>query len=148
MSKKINLEIEKSINQELKKYKVIKLKIGQDEYEVRIKYKLTTDEKVDMMQKICDAMVEMGEDSAEMAAIALGILQTITDIEFSDDFDEKVKLFVLLSDGGYLATIFNSIPEKTMEEISDFLKTAIDLTPDMLKKMRIEQMGDEGKKDD
>ena len=143
MGKKIGLGIEQAVKQELTKRKIIKLKIGGEEYEVRLKYRLSTEEKTQMFQDLYDIMAELEEGTPELVGVTLAVLQNATDIDFPDDIEDKKKLFVLLSDAGYLQEIFTAIPDRALQDIGEFIKAATDYAPEMLKRLKIEEIATE-----
>lgn len=143
MEKKIGLNIEENVKKELSKRKIVKLKISDETYSTRIKYKVSTEDKTQLLQNLYDLVDEFGEEIPFFVAMVISILQVTTDINFPEKGEEKLRLFTLLSDGGYLEEIFKAIPDQVLEDIGSFTKGIVDYTPDMIKKIKIEQMEQE-----
>ena len=114
MAKKIGLDFEKSVERELTKRKVVKMKIGGDEYEVRIKYRMNDEDRENILSLFMEMMAAEVE---ETVAISLAVLHVASDIEFPEDMEGKMKIFVGLYNAGELENLLNSVPQSIFTDV-------------------------------
>lgn len=140
MGKRLDKSIKPAVDRELTKRKILKLKIGGDDYEVRIKYVLTSQDKAKILEDMSEMMLSESILQNEMAAFTIATCMNITDVDFGEDMEERLQMLGLLSDGGYLEQIFDNIPQKTLEDLMEFLKTTADILPEFVKEAQIEEL--------
>lgn len=134
MEKRLNLDIEKGIKEELKKRKVIRFKINDEDFAVRIKYKLGHEDKTAMLHDIAALYTEFeGQPYAEQIVTSIALLRAITDIEFPDSMEDKVKMMLILADTNLIDKIFEAIPQNLIEDLAQFMKFATDSIPELMK---------------
>lgn len=134
MEKRLSLDIEKGVKEELKKRKILRLKVHDEDFVVRIKYRLSHDDKTEMLQDIARLYTEFEEQPyAEQIVTSIAMLRAITDIEFPESMEDKVKLMLILADSHLIDKIFEAIPPDLIEDLAQFLKFATENISELVK---------------
>lgn len=136
---KISRGIKDAVQRDLNKRKILKLTIGGDEYEVRIKYTLSPADKTEILQNMSEYVLSKTALSENLTAFTIAAYENITDIDFGETYDDKMEMLGLLASGDYLETITKAIPQKMITELTDFIQKTADLMPALIKKAEIEK---------
>lgn len=140
MAKRINKDIKDVAFQELNKKKLVKTKIAGEEYQIRIKYKLTSQDKIDILQDMSElfsALVEEGID--ETVVLTVSTIKILTDIEFPEDAMEQISFLVLLTDLGIVELVLTETPKGVIEDLVESLQASSEIVSDLLEKEFLKQ---------
>lgn len=120
------------LKEKINKVEIIPVEIDGQQFEVEVQTFLSTELRDKLMKYI---QINSTEENVEkFGAEMLGfysIFQTITNIEFGEELESGMELFVALSDIGVVTEIVEKIPEKLFNDITD----ALNMTRDIMLQM-------------
>jgi len=116
MSKKLNLVRMNKVVEAKRIFKEISLKIGEEDFDVRLETSFRYKIVEDMFQWLGknELFFTVLEDENVMASLL--ILNFLTDIEMGETIDEQVDSLVFLSESGVLAEILNAFPTESLQK--------------------------------
>lgn len=122
MSKKINAQILPTLKEKINEVKTITVDINGEDFEININTFLSLKLKEELMKNLQINATDNNIDVYGGEFIAFyAIIQTLTDIDLTEDMAESVELFTALLDLGIIGKIVEVIPEQTYNEINDSL---------------------------
>lgn len=133
MGKKITPELKSQLERNLQSRQLIKVKINGEDYDIRVKQKISSEDKVKIFQIIAE--VTEAEGYPDILAFTLAFVEVITDMALGNTLAERVALFLLLVDNDIVDTILNKISQDVIESYVDFLKSSVEILPEVLKGM-------------
>jgi hypothetical protein len=120
------------LKEKINKVEIIPVEIDGQQFEVEVQTFLSTELRDKLMKYI---QINSTEENVEkFGAEMLGfysIFQTITNIEFGEELESGMELFVALSDIGVVTEIVEKIPEKLFNDITN----ALNMTRDIMLQM-------------
>lgn len=120
------------LKEKINKVEIIPVEIDGQQFEVEVQTFLSTELRDKLMKYI---QINSTEENVEkFGAEMLGfysIFQTITNIEFGEELESGMELFIALSDIGVVTEIVEKIPEKLFNDITD----ALNMTRDIMLQM-------------
>lgn len=120
------------LKEKINKVEIIPVEIDGQQFEVEVQTFLSTELRDKLMKYI---QINSTEENVEkFGAELLGfysIFQTITNIEFGEELESGMELFVALSDIGVVTEIVEKIPEKLFNDITN----ALNMTRDIMLQM-------------
>jgi len=116
MSKKLNLVRMNKVVEAKRIFKEISLKIGEEDFDVRLETSFRYKIVEDMFQWLGknELFFTVLEDENVMASLL--ILNFLTDIEMGETIDEQVDSLVFLSESEVLAEILNAFPTESLQK--------------------------------
>ena len=133
MGKKITPELKSQLERSLQSRQLIKVKINGEDYDIRVKQKISSEDKVKIFQIIAE--VTEAEGYPDILAFTLAFIEVITDMTLGNTLAERVALFLLLVDNDIVDTILNKMSQDVIESYVDFLKSSVEILPEVLKGM-------------
>lgn len=117
---KINKSLVGKIKETTRRTAAVPFSIDGEEYIVNV----STFPSVEIKEKLIQEMVAITEEVVEKygeETVGLFVFAKImTDIEWTEDFNENMELFLSLTEIGVVNKIFDAIPETTMQDLASF----------------------------
>lgn len=145
--KKISSSFYKDLVESRPQEKTVLLPFGEETFAVKVKDYLTLEERAEMFEDTIRVFrseeLKEEDDAMKTIVVLMVIFKALTDVEFPEKVEEQVQQFTTLLEVGFVEKILENFKEGIVEESALFLKEAMAVATEQLRKEKASEVAPE-----